>query len=80
MITPVAVEVTMTSNKGQADFTVKDSSDGLPIEAAGIAISSLAAGTTDAQGKYSTGLIAKGTYNFTVSKTNYNLATGSFTV
>lgn len=75
-ITPVQVEVKMTSNKGEAVFTVKDISDDLPIEGATVSVGSLGSGVTDAAGKYSTGLVNKGSYAFSVSKPNYSTVTG----
>ena len=79
-ITPVQVEVKMTSNKGEAVFTVTDNSDGLPIEGATVNLGTLGSGATDAAGKYSTGLVNKGTYAFSVSKPNYATVTGGYVV
>ena len=45
-------------------------------EGATVNVGSLGSGATDAAGKYSTGLVNKGSYAFSVSKPNYATVTG----
>jgi len=49
-------------------------------EGAKVSVTALGAGATDAAGKYSTGLVNKGTYPYTVSKANYTTMSGNLTI